>query len=92
MDLLTLVPAAAMLLAQAAATAPRETWLDKLVEEPDFLKVATVMGLFTFVILSVTSIKIARMVIRHRERLALIEHGMDPDRPVAPAPRADDPR
>ena len=27
---------------------------------------------------------VAKLVIRHRERMAMIERGMDPDRPVGP--------
>jgi len=37
-------------------------------------------------VLAVAATDITKRIIRHRERMAMIQHGMDPDRRRAPAP------
>ena len=39
-------------------------------------------------VLAVAATDITKRVIRHRERMAMIQHGMDPDRRRATAPAA----
>jgi hypothetical protein len=72
------------MLCQAGEAAPRSSGglLDALSRgNPDDLLALCVAGLaIVCVCAMMTAIAIAKLVMRHRERLALIEQGFDPDR------------
>ena len=61
-------------------------WLKQLVSNNTFLFFFAVIGI-PMICMSLT--EIVKVLIKHRERMAMIEHGMNPDAHYRPAPSAE---